>query len=149
MGSANITVLGVNDGMGGLKESLAKFRNHHKEVGDALMNISGVGTATGEAVDKDEPRPGYTHHDWPKMMYHADGRSEIVLNAVELKERKETGFRLEPYARPQVAVLDPATEKKHLMEIVNQATAEKTILAEKLEKLMERLQALENGKSAK
>src|SRR3954468_24126991 len=72
--SANVHVAGMqgNDGMGGLVESVSKFCKHHKEVGEALLNISGIETPTGGPVDKDEPRPAYQRQEFPKMVYHAE-----------------------------------------------------------------------------
>jgi hypothetical protein len=123
---ANVTVLGVNSGMGGLKESLTKFRKHHEEVGDALMNVSGVGTVTGDAMDKDEVRPPYVHAEWPRMYFHADGRQEVAATPADGEAFEARGFRKAPYLKPQIAVLDPATEKKALMDTNAQLQAQIT-----------------------
>ena len=125
--------------MGGLKESLAKFRKHHHDVGDALLNISGVGTPNGESVDQDEPRPTYVHQDYPRTMYHADLRQETVQDATEQKALEAQGFRTKPYARPQIAVHDPATEKKELVDRNRE-------LQGTISQLLERLEALEKRK---
>jgi hypothetical protein len=142
--AASISVIGVQDGMGGLKESQAKFRKHHGEVGDALLNISGVGTATGAAVDKDEPRPGYQHQEFPKMLYKPN-EEVIVTNKADMDAHLRAGWRDEPYLKPQVAVLDPATEKKALMETNAQQQAQLTVQNEMIQKLQARLEALENA----
>jgi hypothetical protein len=141
--SANISVIGVHDGMGGLKESLTKFRKHHDEVGSALMNISGIGTATGGKVDKDEPRPAYRHEEWPRMVYHSDGREEIAVAPQDYKEFVRKGFRDEPYPKPQIAVLDPATEKQALADHNKQLQSQITIQNELLSKLQARLETIE------
>ena len=90
--AAQVSVLGVQSGMGGLKESQAKFRKHHTEVGDALMNVSGVGTSTGQPVDKDEPRPGYQHQEYPKMLYKPNEET-IVKTATEFRSALAGGWR--------------------------------------------------------
>ncbi len=145
--SANISVIGVQEGMGGLKESISKFRKHHGEVGDALMNISGLGTVTGDPVDKDEPRPAYHHAEWPMMIYHADGRERVVQDHREYEEWRGKGFRDDPYPKPQVAVLDPATEKKALMETNRQLQGQVTTQQDLIDRLSARLDAVEaNGK---
>ena len=137
---ANVSVIGVNDGMGGLKESQAKFRKHHEEVGAALMNISGVGTATGDKVDKDEPRPGYQHEEYPFMLYKAgEELGRVVKSKAERDEAMKEGWRVEPFPKPQVEVLDPATEKKALMEQNRQLQAQ-------LQKLIERIDKVESKK---
>ena len=143
---ANVTVLGVNSGMGGLKESLTKFKKHHEEVGEALMNISGVGTANGEKVDKDEPRPPYQHQAFPKMVYHADGRELTVNDTVAHADAKKRGFRDEWYPKPQVQVLDPATEKKALLDERDQLRAQLATQGDLLAKLAARLETIEVGK---
>lgn len=135
---ADITVIGVNDGMGGLKESLAKFRKHHVEVGDALMNVSGVGTATGAMVDKDEPRPLYEHQDYPRMLYHADGREKTVNGIEDQREAEKIGFRTKPYLRPAVHLADPQTEKRELLDRNRELTARLAELAERLEAVEKR-----------
>ena len=134
---AHVSVIGVQDGMGGLKESQAKFRKHHQEVGDALLNISGVGTSTGDKVDKDEERPGYKHQEFPKMLYKPN-EEVIVSNKADMEVHTKAGWREEPYPRPQIAVLDPATEKKNLMDTNQQLQAQ-------LIRMQERLEAIESA----
>lgn len=160
MSGANVTVAGLmtNDGMGGLKESVAKFRAHHKEVGDALLNISGIDTLTGEPTDKDEPRPAYQRQEFPKMVYHAE-KGELIVEDVDdvggkmgLRSALKAGYRREPYPKPIVVVNDPATEKKALMDhnqqLQGQITSQNDVI-ERQNKLMEsmavRLSALEEG----
>jgi hypothetical protein len=143
MTGASVTVTGMGNDMGGLKESLTAFRKHHKEVGAALLNISGVGTVTGGPVDKDEERPAYRHQEWPIMLYHADGREVIVgdpdapegRNKADIKAHLDLGFRREPYVKPQIQVLDPATEKKELLATNRQLQAQITLMNEQLQKL--------------
>ena len=147
MPNETVSVIGqINEGMGGLKESLGAFRKHHIAVGDALLNISGVGTATGAPVDKHEARPPYKHDAYPAMLFHADGRQEIVEDAESEKELKELGFRPEPYLKPRVALHDPHQEKKELLDRNRELGAQVTILTETLQKLQEQVAALSNKK---
>ncbi len=146
--SAPIQVSGLmNDGMGGLKESLSKFRKHHKEVGDALLNVSGVGTATGGPVDKDEPRPEYrpADHPWPKMLYHAEGKEALAFADDEVEDLIRQGYRSTPYVKPRVAMLDPRAEKVEMLRKNAELQGQVTSQADLLQKALNRLEALENS----
>jgi|SRR5579862_1576815 len=144
---ATVNVIGqINEGMGGLKESLTTFRKHHQQVGDALLNISGIGTATGEPVDKDEERPKYEFQPYPRHVYHADRREQIVANEAEFKLAVKAGFRADPYPRPQVAVGDPQQEKKELLDRNRALQGEVSKQQELIEQLADRLAALEAKK---
>ncbi len=141
-----VTVMGVADRpMGGLKESLSVFTRHHAEVAGALLNISGIGTPDGEPLDKDDPRPQYNpdQHRWPTAMHHADGRVEQAQDKEAVAGLTKLGFRREPYRVPQVAVADPATEKKFLMDQLAEQRQQNNVLNDSLAKLQERLAALE------
>lgn len=144
---ANISVIGLNDGMGGLKESLSKFRKHHSEVGDALMNISGVGTKDGNPVDKDEARAPYEHQDFPRMLYHAEGMEELAQDLAGQRALVERGFRLVPFTKPQVQVNDPATEKKELLDRNRALAGELTLQREELARMKEQLAELTKSRS--
>lgn len=143
MSGANVSVIGaINEGMGGLKESQSAFRKHHHDVGDALLNISGIGTVTGEAVDKDEPRPTYEHRDYPKMLFHANGSEKIVRNEREHKAAEKLEFRTTPYAKAQIHVGDPQAEKKELVDRNTQLQGQVSVLTENFEKLQAQLAEL-------
>jgi hypothetical protein len=131
-----ITVAGVtSDTVGGLKESLARTRKHYQEVGDALLNISGIGTEAGVPVDKDDPRPPYAHQHFPRMVYHAEKGELTVQGDKELTEAKKAGYRLEPYPKLQIAVADAATEKKAQSDIITRMEGMLRAQAEQIEKL--------------
>lgn len=144
--SADIRVSGIDRPHGGLKEALAQTRKHFREVGDALLNVSGIGTADGKPVDKDDARPAYHYQEWPKMIYHADGREEIAATPIDWARFKERGFREEPYIKPQVEVLDPAAEKKVLMTERDQLRAQLNTQNDLLVRMADRLEALEGDK---
>lgn len=144
--AAEISVIGASSpeaGIDGLKASISAFRKHHQEVGAALLNISGIATVTGAVADKDDARPAYRHLDWPKMVYHADGRERIVGSPGELKEAIADRFRDVPYPKAQVAVGDPAAEKKLLLDEIRERDGKLAIQNEMLMKLTERMEQME------
>ncbi len=121
--------------VGGLKESQAAFRRHHQHLGDALLNISGIDTIDGQPVDKDEPRPPYQHRDWPRMIYHADGREVVVFGPGQLREKLKEGFREEGYPKKQVLVADAVTEKREALDREKDTQAQIRSLLDELNKL--------------
>lgn len=137
---ANVSVMGGIATEGGLKEAQAVQRRHNAEVADALLNISGIGTADGEAAHKDDPRPAYAHQAFPKMLYKpapgVDGQ-KVVMHEQEMREAIGSGWREEPYPVVQIAVLDPATEKKNLLDTNAQLQAQLIQMQEQMNKLAE------------
>lgn len=128
--------MGVPREMGGLQESVVAFRKHHKEVGDALLNVT-------EGKDKDEDRPAYVRQPFPKMIYHPEKGELIVENDADLKLALKGGYRLEPYPKPQVALEDPKVEKLALEAKLKQKDGEIASLADLVQRLSSRLDALE------
>lgn len=141
----NVSAIGLQEGMGGLEESMHEFKRHHEDVGNKLMNLSGIGTATGQPVKKTEPRPGYVHQPFPMMVYHSEHGELIVNDADELQEARRQQYRDEPYLKPRVAVEDPATEKRILQTQLKQKDGEIAQLSDVLSKAMERLDKLEGA----
>lgn len=136
MSAANVQVLGVDRPVGLLKESLTAFRKHHEEVANALLNVT-------EGADKDDPRPAYQHRDWPKMIYHSDGREQLVTNDRELESFTLRGFRSASFPKVQVAIGDPAAEKKVLLDEIRERDGKLAVQNEMLMKALARLEALE------
>lgn len=147
---ANIMVIGaLDDQEHGLTESLAAFDKNNRETVDALMNISGVGTPEGKKVHHATPRQPYVVQPFPAMLYKP-GEEITVQNANEMADAQRRGYRTEPYIKPQVELLDPAQEKKNLMETNKQLQAQQIVQAEEMAKLMKRLEELEGtGKKNK
>ena len=144
--SANVHVAGLMTRReGGLKESLAEFRKHHQGTGDALLNISGVGTIDGLPCDKEDPRPVYNpkDHPFPSMVYHAEKGELVVNNHEELKDALNRGWRKEPLIRAQVALEDPRTEKLALQKELKEKDGQIAILTDTMTKMMDRLEAME------
>ncbi len=131
-----VTVTGMaGDRESGFKESLVKFRSHWREMGDALLNISGIGTATGLPVNKDEDRIPYEHQSWPRLMYHADGRETLVNDEKQVAQAVRDGYRKDWYPKPQVMVADAATEKKKQMDVNTTLEAQIRALTDELQKM--------------
>ena len=142
---ANVTVMGGVHTEGGLKEAQAVQRRHNAEVADALLNISGVGTANGQPVHKDDIRKPYVHQDFPMMLYK-ETEEKVVLHEAEKKQALAEGWRVEPFPKVQIAVLDPAMEKKNLLDTNNQLQAQLVRQQELMEKMAARLESLEGRK---
>jgi len=141
--AANVSVSGMPRTMGGLRESQVAFHKHHKDVGDALLNISGVGTVTGGPVDKDEPRMPYVPQEYPKMVFHPEHGELIVQDEKELEEALRQRYRMEPYPKPQIALEDPKVEKKQLQDKLKQQEGVINQQNDLLMKLTARMEALE------
>lgn len=128
---------------GGTKEAQVKFRKHHVEVGDALLNLA-------EGVDQDEPRPAYVKQEFPMMVYHAE-KGELIVSGQEdhvdgrlgLKSALKAGYRRQPYPKVAVAVLDPATEKLELLAKLKTKDGEIATLTDLVLKMNARLEKLE------
>lgn len=136
--AGEVSVMGVPREMGDLKESMGAFRKHHAAVGLALMNVQ-------EGRDKDDDRAPYKFQAWPTMLHHPDGRDEAAQDERERAALLKRGFRAEPYLKPQVAVLDPATEKKTLLDQNQQFQAQLTIMADQQAKLLAQLEELKRN----
>ncbi len=154
-----VTVVGVQRDGGGIKRALAENVKHNKAVADALLNVSGINTivrdengrvlerGSNKPVHEDEEREVYDpkaeKNQWPKMLYHADGRDALAFGLNDIKDLESKGYRREPYLKPQVAVLDPATEKKVLLERLTQMEADRNQNADIAVRAMQRLEELE------
>ena len=146
---ANVNVMGGITNEGGLKAAQAIQRRHNAEVADALLNISGVGTANGQPVHKDDARPAYQHQQFPKMLYRplpGEEGEKIVLHQKEMDESLQSGWQEEPYPRVQIAVLDPATEKAAMKAHNDQLAAQLIQQNEAIQKMMARLEAIDKKK---
>jgi hypothetical protein len=143
----NVMVMGLQeDNEHGLDESLAEFRKHHADVGDKLLNISQVGAKPGGPPLKlNDPRPALVHTEWPYMLYKpGEDEPKTVHTPAEMKEAREQGWRDEPVVKPQVAVLDPQTEKKMLLDANKAQQAQITLQSEMIEKQTKLMQEMTN-----
>ncbi len=128
-----ISVFGGMQQAGGLKQALKEHREHHKKQADELLQLT-------DGLDHNEPRAAYVHLGFPKMLYKPDPGEKgekVVLTAAEMAVAVENGWREEPYPRVQIAVLDPATEKKALVDQNNQMAAQIVMQNESMLKMQE------------
>lgn len=142
-----------NEQMGadGLGESLAAHVESHESNTKQLLNLA-------DGKKKTDPRPFYNpdHPDnaWPVMVHHpAKGELTIgrtlkgVTNAAEraqitkLNDKAKvdalaSGYRVEPWAKPQIAVLDPATEKAAMLKQNEDLRGQLAVLQDAVSKLV-------------
>lgn len=153
----------INDGRGHQK-SHAAFKKAHEENTNALINLA-------EGKPGDEPRPAYdpSHPDnhWPIMIHHPE-RGELTIGKTlkgitdpalrrEILEDNHTskknaiknlGYRLEPYVKPQIAVLDPAVEKAAMIKERDEMRGQITALSDMVSKLVASQQSAKQSKAA-
>src|ERR1700676_1079016 len=87
---------------GGIEESIGVFKANEEKRSAGLLNLAGVGTIDGKPAKLFAPRPAYVHQEYPRMLYHADGRDMVVDDAEEHEIMKDAGFRNRPYEKPQI-----------------------------------------------
>ncbi len=138
---AGISVVGMVQETPGLMGAMAKFKKHNDEVADAIRNVSGIGTLDGKPAHQDAPRPAFVPQQWPRMVYHADGREKMVTKSGEYNDLLRSGYRDQPYPKVQVALADPATEKLALQTALRQKDGELSKHQELLVKAQSMLEA--------
>ena len=148
-----VEVLGAGGGeVNGHGDSFEAFVQANESNARMLLNVA-------EGKKKSTPRPAYNpdHEDnaWPVMVYSTDpakpemtvGKSLVGItdprerkqieedNKVAYKKAVSAGYRDEPYAKPQIAVLDPAAEKIELKRKNDELQAQINALADQMAKL--------------
>jgi hypothetical protein len=136
--------------MGGLKESLREFRDHHAKQSGHLLNMSGIGTEgmqvenengelvtvkEGQAVGKDEIRLPYKFQGWPKAAHHPDGTVVAAKNDKEFAALTAKGFRADPYPIARPAAANLAEENAQMAKDLKDLKTAHTELLDKLNKL--------------
>lgn len=144
----------------GHERSMAAFVESHESNSKALINL-----ANGRKQNAPTPPYDPTHPDnkWPMMVHHpAKGEKPIgtnlkgvtdvsqrvaitKANEADLKEHLATGWRKDPYVKPQITVLDAATEKAALVERNRQLEGGLVAANDLIVKMEARLAALEKG----
>jgi hypothetical protein len=125
-----IQVFGGMQQAGGLKSAMKEHRLHNAKQADELLQLT-------DGLDYNDPRAPYVPQDYPKMLFKPDPGEKgekVVLTADEEAVAKQDGWRLEPYPRVQVVVLDPAQEKANLLDTNNRLQAQLVLQQEAMEK---------------
>lgn len=140
-------------GSDGLGESLAAHIESHESNTKQLLNLA-------EGRKKTDPRPVYdpSHPDnhWPQMVHHP-AKGELTVgkslkgvtapfrantakaNEAEKEAAFRAGYRSEPYIKPQIAVLDAASEKAAMAKEIEQLKGANNVLSDQFAQLMARL----------
>lgn len=145
-----VNVAGIVDmesGAHGLHEAMAEFVDHEEKRATALLNLAGVGIPADKQAEAQKnwrhARPPYNpdlpENQWPRMLYHADGRQIVVGGDKEEKASTIKGFQRQPFPVVQIAMEDPKLEKKLLQEQLRQKDGQIATLAEQVQLLMSRM----------
>ncbi len=145
-----VEVLGIGNETDGHGDSIEAFRTANTQNAAALLNVT-------EGKKKNAPRPIYdpSHVDnqWPKMVYSPTGEKTVGKSTGGVKDPRErkqilddnqaaykaalgSGFRDEPYAKPQIVLLDPAAEKAELKRKNDELQGQITALTDLVHKSM-------------
>ena len=146
-----VQVIDQNFGVDGHAQSMKDFRRAHNENSVGILNAN-------EKLPVDLPRPVYDpkHPDnqWPVMMHHPekgelavgknlkgilddDQRKKVTAGNEKAKvDAMKSGYRAEPYPAPQVALMDPASEKKHQQDEMNKMRGQLTAMQDLLAKAL-------------
>jgi hypothetical protein len=142
-----------NFGRNGHAASMRKFMEAHVADTASLLNL-----AEGKEVDATRPPydPSHPDNQWPIMLHHPE-KGELTVGAslvgvqdtpgqpskrAAIQKGNEKlvadaiarGYRKEPYAKPQIAVLDPAAEKLELKRKLDEQQGQITMLLDRINK---------------
>lgn len=153
----SVQVLGLPGEIDGYADSMDEFRRAHDTNTTGILRVM-------LKLGKRDPLPVYNRadHDWPMMIYHpVKGELTIGRNlsglqgkqreSIErenqelLKENLKIGYRREPYAKPQIAVLDPATEKMQLKRENDELRGHVVQMSDTLTRMQEAIERLQKG----
>lgn len=139
-----VEVLGVPSEGNGYGDTMDAFRDSHKQNSRILVNL-----AMGRKKNAETPPydPAHASNKFPAMVYHAARGEKIVESEHELNVALKDGYRKEPYAKPQIAVLDPASEKKALLDRNQELQGQIVAQGDQIAKLQAAVEALASGKS--
>lgn len=147
-----VEVLGVANEGNGHGDTMDLFRSSEIANSKVLLNL-----AAGRKKNAPQPvyDPDHADNAWPKMMFHPalpersvgaslvgvtdeDDRTAIEkANKKAVDVAKADGYRDAPYAKVQIALLDPAAEKKAMQDKLTEQSGQITMLAEQLAKLLD------------
>jgi hypothetical protein len=141
----------------GYGDAMDAFRASHEQNSRQLVNLANGRKKNAVIPSYD---PDHPDNQWPLMVYHPEkgelavGRNLVGLvgivradaektNKAQLADALKSGYRKEPYLKPQVVVLDPAVEKAAMLAKQNELQGVIVSQNDVLQKLMARLEALE------
>lgn len=146
-----VEVLGVANEGNGHGDTMDLFRAAEIANSKVLLNL-----AAGRKKNAPQPvyDPDHSDNAWPKMMFHPGlgertvGKSLIGVtdedelaalekaNQKDVTKAKADGFRDEPYPKVQIALLDPAAEKKAMLDKITEQGGQLVALSEMVNKLL-------------
>lgn len=133
--------LGIPDDGKGFEKSYEAFLNDHISSSNALLNIS-------EGKPQTIARPPHNHaaHQWPKLVYSSTS-TLVVNNEAEFRRAEHQGYRLEPFIKPQVAILSPEVEKAALQAKIAERDGALANLSDQMLKMQDDMKRLANAKA--
>src|ERR1700721_194422 len=161
-----VEVIGVGQGeIDGYGDNMEAFRTEHHKTSQIVENLRLGRKKNAFPAPYD---PNHPDNQWPVMVYHpakgelvvgkslvgiSDGPGERngprargeALNKQELDAALKAGYRREPFVKPQVVVLDAATEKAALVAKNNELQGQVVAQSDLIAKMNARLEALESA----
>jgi hypothetical protein len=146
-----VEVLGVANEGNGHGDTMDTFRQAEISNSKVLLNL-----AAGRKKNAIAPvyNPDHADNAWPKMLFHPglgertvgvtlvgktdeDERAAVEKsNQKAVAQAKAEGYRELPYPKVQIALLDPAAEKKALQDKITDQEGKLVALSETVNKLL-------------
>jgi hypothetical protein len=146
-----VEVLGVANEGNGHGDTMDAFRQAETSNSKVLLNL-----AAGRKKNAIAPvyNPDHADNAWPKMLFHPglgertvgvtlvgktdeDERAAVEKsNQKAVAQAKADGYREAPYPKVQIALLDPAAEKKALQDKITEQEGKLVALSETVNKLL-------------
>lgn len=146
-----VEVLGVANEGNGHGDTMDLFRTAEIANSKVLLNL-----ANGRKKNAPQPfyDPAHSDNAWPQMMFHPglgertvgvslvgvtdeDARTALEKsNQKAVAQAKADGYRDEPYPKVQIALLDPAAEKKAMQDRITEQDGKLVALSEMVTKLL-------------
>ncbi len=146
-----VEVLGVANEGNGHGDTMDSFRQAEITNSRVLLNLAAGRKKNAIAPVYD---PDHADNAWPVMMFHpglgerivgttllgvSDEDARAAIEKANLKavaQAKADGYRDEPYPKVQIALLDPAAEKKALTDKLTEQGGQIVALSEMVNKLL-------------
>jgi hypothetical protein len=132
--------------MPGIKAALKAHRDEWVKNGEAVLNLedgaNGVKNSQGEPLTESDPRPMYSHQEYPRMVYHAKLGERVVDDEIEYRMAVNDGYRNAPYPVVRAAVADPGVEKAVLQTQLKEKDGQIATLADQMRELQDQMKEL-------